>query len=129
SLAIDADQVLKIDGSLGLHPSLKGMATLLENRQLAIVQGVGYPNPNRSHFESMDIWHSARMGTKERANGWLGRTFDGHKAALLKHSDPPALHLGDESQPLALAARDVPCPSVRSLAQFRLETGKNEQQR
>src|SRR5262245_26044325 len=51
SLAIPADQVLKIDASLGFHPNLKGLATLLENRQLGIVQGVGYPNPNRSHFE------------------------------------------------------------------------------
>src|SRR5947209_18464119 len=63
SLAIDAGQVLKIDGALGLHPSLTGFSKLLENRQLAIVQGVGYPNPNRSHFESMDIWHSARVQT------------------------------------------------------------------
>jgi uncharacterized protein (DUF1501 family) len=129
SLAIDARQVLKIDGSLGFHPSLKGFSTLLENHQLAIVQGVGYPNPNRSHFESMDIWHSARIETKERANGWLGRAFDARKAAMTRSIDPPALHLGDERQPLALSARDVPSPSIRSLDQFKLETGNNERQR
>src|SRR5688572_6437480 len=50
SLAIAKNQVLKIDGSLGFHPSLRGFAKLLEAKQLSILQGVGYPNPNRSHF-------------------------------------------------------------------------------
>src|SRR6185436_4731059 len=98
SLAQDAGQVIKIDGSMGLHPNLKGMAGLLESRQLAIVQGVGYPNPNRSHFESMDIWHSANMQPKERKLGWLGRAFDANKPALSLTADPPALHLGEETQ-------------------------------
>jgi uncharacterized protein (DUF1501 family) len=129
SLALDAGQLLKIDATTGLHPRLKGMATLLENRQLAIVQGVGYPNPNRSHFESMDIWHTAHAKTKERKAGWLGRAMDAHQAALARTADPPSLHLGEESQPLALAARDVPSPSIRSLAQFRLETGGDDRQR
>src|SRR4051794_12791551 len=129
SLALGAGQVLKIDGSLGLHPNLKGLASLLESRQLAIVQGVGYPNPNRSHFESMDIWHAAHTQPKDRKFGWLGRAFDAHKSALELTADPPALHLGEESQPLALAARDVPSPSIRALAQFRLETGRDDRQR
>jgi len=129
SLALAEGQVLKIDGPVGLHPSLKGMATLLENRQLAIVQGVGYPNPNRSHFESMDIWHTAHTKPQDRKIGWLGRTFDAQKAVLGQTTDPPALHLGEESQPLALTARDLPSPSIRSLAQFKLETGGDERQR
>jgi uncharacterized protein (DUF1501 family) len=126
SLAIGAGGVLKIEGGIGLHPSLTGMATLLENRRLAIVQGVGYPNPNRSHFESMDIWHTARGQPQARENGWLGRAFDLQRAALAAASDPPGLHLGEEVQPLALAARDLPSPSIRSLDQFKLETGGNE---
>src|SRR5437762_10030585 len=129
SLAVPAGQLLKIDGTIGLHPSLKAMSTLLENRQLAIVQAVGYPNPNRSHFESMDIWHTANTQPKERKLGWLGRAFDSHKSSLGLTADPPALHLGEESQPLALAARDVPSPSIRALAQFRLETGRDDRQR
>jgi uncharacterized protein (DUF1501 family) len=129
SLALAEGQLLKIDGTIGLHPSLKGMTTLLENRQLAIVQGVGYPNPNRSHFESMDIWHTAHTKRQDRKIGWLGRTFDAQKAALGQTADPPALHLGEESQPLALTARDLPSPSIRSLAQFKLDTGGDERQR
>jgi uncharacterized protein (DUF1501 family) len=125
SLAIGADRVLKVEGDIGLHPSLAGMATLLENRQLAIVQGVGYPNPNRSHFESMDIWHTAHTKPQDRAAGWLGRAFDARRAALSQSADPAAMHLGSEDQPLALAARDVPSPSIRSLDQFKLDTGGN----
>jgi uncharacterized protein (DUF1501 family) len=129
SLAIDRASVLKIDGKVGLNPSLSGLATLLENRQLAIVQGVGYPNPNRSHFESMDIWHSAHAAPEKQKNGWLGRAFDSQRERLAAVTDPPALHLGDEVQPLALAARDVPSPSIRSLNQFRLETGGDPSRR
>jgi uncharacterized protein (DUF1501 family) len=129
SLALDAGQLLKIDSDTGLHPSLRGMSKLLENGQLAIVQGVGYPNPNRSHFESMDIWHTAKASAKERKTGWLGRAMDARQAELGASGDPPSLHLGEESQPLALAARDVPSPSIRSLAQFRLDTGGDDRQR
>jgi uncharacterized protein (DUF1501 family) len=129
SLAVGEGSALKIAGDIGLHPGLAGMATLLENRQLAIVQGVGYPNPNRSHFESMDIWHTAHTQPQDRAAGWLGRAFDARQALLAQSADPPAMHLGAEDQPLALAARDVPSPSIRSLDQFKLETGGNDRQR
>lgn len=129
SLRIGAEQVLKIDGALGLHPSLSGFQTLLDDRRLAIVQGVGYPNPNRSHFESMDIWHTARTDLASRSTGWLGRAFDHDAGRLSAAADPPALHLGGEVQPLALAARDATTPSIRSLDQFRLETGGSDQTR
>ena len=55
-----AKDVLKINGYLGLHPNLTELKNLYDNGDLAIVQGVGYPNPNRSHFRSMDIWQSAQ---------------------------------------------------------------------
>jgi uncharacterized protein (DUF1501 family) len=123
SLAIEKGQVLAVDQELGFHPSLKGFAKLLEAGQLAIVQGVGYPNPNRSHFESMDIWHVAQTKVDKQQGGWLGRALDANKAALSKLSDSLAMHLGEEQQPLALASRDVPTPSIRSLERFRLEPG------
>lgn len=122
TLAIAKSQVLKIDDSVGFHPSLKGFARLLEAQQLAIVQGVGYPNPNRSHFESMDIWHTAHQKADKQQGGWIGRALDAQHKEWKKQSDTPALHLGDEAQPLALAARDVATPSVRSLERFKLET-------
>lgn len=136
SLAFDKNAVLKIDSDLGFHPGLKGMAKLLEDRKLSILQGVGYPNPNRSHFESMDIWHTAHLAAtgkeafaEKRDGGWLGHTCDLHQAELKKSSDPAVIHLGEEVQPLALAARDMPALSIRSLDNFRLDTGNNDQQR
>jgi uncharacterized protein (DUF1501 family) len=122
TLRIAKDAVHKLDDYLGLHPAMKGMAELYQQKKLAIVQGVGYPNPNRSHFESMDIWHTARQKQDRRAVGWLGRYLD-ESAAARRGTDVAALHLGSERQPLALAALDVQVPSVRSLDRFRLQDG------
>jgi uncharacterized protein (DUF1501 family) len=118
-LAIARDQVLKIDDHLGFHPAARGLADLLEGQELSIVQGVGYPNPNRSHFESMDIWHTCLRKDQPRSDGWLGRYLDA--AARKSGGDLPALHLGGEEQPRALSAQQVRVPSVRSLDRFRLQ--------
>src|SRR5262249_32752686 len=59
-----AQQLAKVNDKVGLHPALRELAKLLEDGRLAIVQGVGYPNPSRSHFESMAIWHTARFDEK-----------------------------------------------------------------
>ncbi|MGD0769201.1 MAG: DUF1501 domain-containing protein [Tepidisphaeraceae bacterium] len=71
-----AKDILKINGYLGLHPNLTGLKNLYDNGDLAIVQGVGYPNPNRSHFRSMDIWQSAEPERQQPSTGWIGRYFD-----------------------------------------------------
>src|SRR6185503_9165021 len=60
ALRLPAERLCKVADGLGLHPSLRPAADLFESGRLAIVQGVGYPNPNRSHFESMTIWQTAR---------------------------------------------------------------------
>ncbi len=126
SLKFDESSVLKIDADTGFHPSLKGMAKLLEANQLSIVQGVGYPNPNRSHFESMDFWHTAHTELGgDRTAGWIGRGLDARQEDWSRTPDPGALHLGEEVQPLALVARAVPVPSIRSLDQFKLDLGGN----
>jgi uncharacterized protein (DUF1501 family) len=126
SLKFDENSVLTIDADTGFHPSLKGFAMLLEAQQISIVQGVGYPNPNRSHFESMDIWHTARNEVGgDRTAGWIGRGLDSRQEDWNRTPDPGALHLGDEVQPLALLARAVPVPSIRSLDQFQLDLGGN----
>jgi len=62
------------DPGIGLHPSLRGLKELFDDGQLAVLQGVGYPNPNRSHFTSMDIWNTA--DTNGKGDGWIGRYFD-----------------------------------------------------
>ncbi len=117
TLAVPSAQVLKLENGLGLHPSLQGLEELWQDGSLCVVQGVGYPNPNRSHFRSMDIWHSAQPENPKPRTGWLGRWLDrqGGQAAQLA-----ALHLGQEPLPLALAARSVAVPSFASLEGFRL---------
>ncbi|MDT5129122.1 MAG: hypothetical protein QOG79_1647 [Mycobacterium sp.] len=74
-LAYAPEEVLPLDGQLALNPALKGLAGLWRSRKLAIVRGVGYPNPDRSHFRSMDIWQTA--SPKDPVpTGWIGRWLD-----------------------------------------------------
>jgi uncharacterized protein (DUF1501 family) len=73
---IPTAQVLKLTDQIGLHPGLSGFKSLYDAGQLAIIQGVGYPNPNRSHFRSTEIWQTASDSEKFDNYGWLGRYFD-----------------------------------------------------
>ena len=75
-MSYSAEQVLRLDGSTGLNPALKGLKGLYDNKQLAILRGVGYPKPDRSHFRSMDIWQTANPD-RPGNTGWLGRWLDG----------------------------------------------------
>src|SRR5947209_1090630 len=73
TLRFTKDQVVRLDDRVGLHPGMRSFQQLWQQGQLAVVLGVGYPNPDRSHFESMDIWQSAdpRRALK---TGWIGRS-------------------------------------------------------
>lgn len=83
NIAIPEDDVLKFkdqrnkhaDG-IGLHPAMEPMMDLYNQGVVAMLQGVGYPNPNRSHFKSMDIWHTANVEGEGQGHGWIGRYFD-----------------------------------------------------
>lgn len=75
-LAVPRDQVLQLDERTGLHPALKALLPLWQARQLAIVQGVGYPAPNLSHFRSIEIWDTASKSDEYLGDGWLSRAFD-----------------------------------------------------
>src|SRR5262245_38745710 len=76
-IKLDKKNLVKVTDTIGLHPSLKPLDKLLDAGQLAVIPGVGYPNPNRSHFESMAIWHTARFDPEERKSyGWVGRALD-----------------------------------------------------
>jgi uncharacterized protein (DUF1501 family) len=74
-LAYAEHEVLPLDGQLALNPALKGLAGMWKNRRLAIVRGVGYPKPDRSHFRSMDIWQTASPKDPV-STGWIGRWLD-----------------------------------------------------
>ncbi|MDR3638295.1 MAG: DUF1501 domain-containing protein [Isosphaeraceae bacterium] len=118
-LRLPAGQIHKITKEIGLHPAMGQMAKLLEDGRLAVVQGVGYPNPDRSHFRSMEIWETARLETGAVETGWLGRTVD--NAATKPGEDSRALHIGGRSLPLALKSKRTEVPSVASLEQYRLQ--------
>ena len=78
ALRLPEKRLIKIDGETGLHPSMRDAGALLESGRLAIVPGVGYPNPSRSHFRSRAIWQSARLDERDHDGlGWVGRGLDG----------------------------------------------------
>jgi uncharacterized protein (DUF1501 family) len=100
------------DRGIGLHPNLTGLKQLHDDGCLAVVAGVGYPNPNRSHFASMDIWQSGRPEGK--GTGWLGRyvdaTCNGNPAADVAVSvgrTAPLAMLGRTSRPIAFESADL----------------------
>ena len=74
-IAISRDQVLQLDSRSGLHPALQPLMGMWQNRELAVVQGIGYPNANLSHFRSIEIWDTASNSTEYLSDGWLTRAF------------------------------------------------------
>ncbi|MEI7721102.1 MAG: DUF1501 domain-containing protein [Verrucomicrobiota bacterium] len=76
TIGVPEASILKLNSQTGLHPSLSGLASAYQEGHLAVVQGVGYPNPNRSHFRSTEIWATAVDSNKSSNTGWIGRYFD-----------------------------------------------------
>lgn len=76
NLGLHTSDILKLNDDVGLHPSLTGFKELYDSGSLAVIQGVGYPNPNRSHFRSTEIWQTASDSGRFEKYGWLGRFFD-----------------------------------------------------
>src|SRR6184192_2110956 len=74
-LAIPRDQVVQLTDAVGLHPALEPLVPFWKNRELAVLQGVGYPEPNLSHFRSIEIWDTASKSAEYLQDGWLTRTF------------------------------------------------------
>lgn len=118
----------KLDDRIGLHPQLDGLKKLFDHGRAAVVQSVGYPNPNRSHFESMAIWHTAPddqhllQGTTAIAGGgWLARALDARPAS--ESSAVPALRVGIGEMPFALLGCRVPVPSLADLSQLKHQKG------
>ncbi len=116
TLRFKKDQVIRVDDHIGLHPGLTGFRQLLDKGELAILQGVGYPNPDRSHFESMDVWQSAdpkrKIGT-----GWIGRSVPELQD---KRGNIPVMHIGPKGTPLAVQGGPAGVVSLSNLRSFRL---------
>ncbi|MEM1060167.1 MAG: DUF1501 domain-containing protein [Verrucomicrobiota bacterium] len=76
NLRLKRDRLLPLNDELALPNYLKDFKALYDDGQLSIINGVGYPNPNRSHFRSTEIWHTASDAKRYEAHGWIGRYFD-----------------------------------------------------
>jgi uncharacterized protein (DUF1501 family) len=121
-LRLPLKDLIKLDNRVGLHPQFRDAARLLESQRLAIVQGVGYPNPNRSHAASMAIWHTARFDPEEHNGlGWVGRALDG--AGPRAAGEPASLFVGPGTAPVALRGRRSAAAVLDRLDDFRLAEG------
>jgi uncharacterized protein (DUF1501 family) len=119
-LRLAADQVLKIDNHIALNPKLAGLKSLYDEGHLAIVQGVGYPNPNRSHFRSTEIWQTASDADRTLSDGWLGRYFDN----CCSGADPTVgVAIGEET-PQAFAAKNPTGVTFSRPEQFRFRSAE-----
>ena len=119
SVRVPEGQALDIDGYVGLNPNMGPLKRLYDEGKVAVIQGVGYANPNRSHFRSMDIWHTCEPD-KQGTEGWLGRAIreiDPNKDNVLT-----GVNFG-RGLPRALAAPGVPVASVGNLATYGVLTG------
>ena len=116
TIRIEAEEVLPIDDNLGFTPNMTPIKELWDEGRVAIINGIGYPNPNRSHFRSMDIWHTAEP-EKIGREGWLGRA--------IRDLDPKGenvltgVNFG-RGLPRALGCRGVPVASVGNLETYGL---------
>lgn len=118
TLAIKPEEALKLNDRVGLHPSMGRLKQLYDEGRVAIVQGVGYPNPNRSHFRSMDIWHTAVAERFERS-GWLGRYLEACQCA--EEQTLPALSVSDQANGM-FWTEAVLVPAVASIGAFSFQT-------
>jgi uncharacterized protein (DUF1501 family) len=114
TLAVAPERVLPLDGNVGLSPLLKSLKGRYDQGQVAVVQGVGYPNPNRSHFRAMDVWQTA-VAERTEPTGWLGRYLQACACGLENHLE--AVCLGPTVQKSFWTELTL-VPAISSLAAF-----------
>ena len=125
TVGVAAEDILDIDGHYGFNPVLAPLKELYDEGRVAVVNGIGYPNPNRSHFRAMDIWHTCEP-ERVATEGWLGR--------VIRDLDPQAdnvltgVNFG-RGLPRAMALAGVPVASVGSLENHGFLTGITDEER
>ena len=129
AIGIAENATLKLNDRIGFNPALAPLDDLYKEGRVAVVQGVGYPNPNRSHFEATQIWETASPD-KPVSNGWLGRYLDESStpASSVAAGDPTSLFraiaLG-ETVPTALIGSHVDVPAIGALNTYGYNTGRD----
>ena len=119
ALRLPEADLIKVADQFALHPRLQSISQLFEEGRLSIAHGVGYPNPNRSHFESMKIWQAGSTDpeTLNSGNGWIGDAFG---AASVIPGKTQAIQVGQESLPLALVGRRCNAATISNPADIQL---------
>jgi uncharacterized protein (DUF1501 family) len=113
TLRLPPNEIHKINSQLGFHPRMGAFMRLYEQGHLSIIQGVGYPNTDRSHESGMRIWHTAAPDEPDCQTGWLGRTVDSIREP--NSINTPAVFVGPITQPFGLNAKNAIVPSIHSL--------------
>jgi uncharacterized protein (DUF1501 family) len=124
SLALQQDELLPLDDRLALHAAMARLHERYARGQVAIIEGVGYPNPNRSHFRSMEIWHTA-IPEKFEPSGWIGRYLDANCCGTAPVSgvevSNAAINIGS-TLPLSFWTSHVLVPAIGTVNAFQFQT-------
>ena len=131
-IAIQGNATHRLNDFVGLNPQLEPLKALYDDGRMSVIQGVGYPNPDRSHFRSMDIWHTANPAEEAIHSGWLGRYFDAQCSGIdpkqAKQETPPSPEVGiglGEANFLAMQGEKVVPLSFERPNDYRYQ-GKNK---
>jgi uncharacterized protein (DUF1501 family) len=116
-LKIASSELVTLSDRLALHPALRPLEALWQKGHMAVVESVGYPNPDRSHFRSTEIWETAHLGPPR--DGWIGRWLDGAPEA--RANPLCAVHIGDELS-LDMYSSRTPVTSMEGVDDFTLRT-------
>lgn len=122
-IAIQKNGIISKNNGMGFHPALKDFAKIQQNGDLTILQNVGYPEPNRSHFRSQEIWQTASSSNQYLNNGWIGRYLD----FQCKEHQPTASVNIDNIDNLALKGNEPNTITVKDPNRFRVRNDNSEQ--
>ena len=121
-IALSKDSVISKNNGMALHPALKNFAEIQQKGDLTILQNVGYPNPNRSHFRSQEIWQTASASNQYLSEGWLGRYLD---LQCKEHQPTAGMNL-DSIDNLALKGKEPNFITVKDPNRFKIRTDKDD---
>ncbi len=121
-IAISKEDVISKTKGMGFHPALKGFAQMQQNGDLSVIQNVGYPEPNRSHFRSQEIWQTASDSNKYVNEGWLGRYLD---LQCVSHTPTAGINI-DSIDNLSLKGDSPNSITVKDPDRFKIKNIKEE---
>lgn len=121
-IALSKDDVISKNKGMAFHPALKGLAEIQQNGDLTIIQNVGYPEPNRSHFRSQEIWQTASSTNQYLNEGWLGRYLD---LQCKEHTPTAGINI-DNIDNLALKGNEPNSITIKDPNRFKLKNDSDE---